>query len=75
MTEPDFKLTESEIHTSVWKKVSEHFELRLDSLRDDNDCDLDQIKTANLRGRLKEIKYLLGIAHPELPVPLADNDE
>lgn len=75
MTDPEFKLTESEIHSATWKRISEHFQARLDAHRKDNDGNLTHEQTTKLRGRIAEIKVLLGIAERDLPAPVADHDE
>lgn len=64
MTEPDFKLTQAEIYSATWTRLREHLEERLAGYRIKNDSNLTPEETIKLRGRIAEIKYLLGIADP-----------
>mgnify|MGYP001574846979 FL=1 len=65
-------LTEIEKHSAVWQKIMKHLEERLSSLRARNDNDLDERRTARLRGRLAEIKHLLALDQPR---PQTDADD
>lgn len=73
--EPDFKLTDVEIHSATWERIRTHFEERLDAHRRKNDGNLTPDETAKQRGRIGEIKYLLGLGLREQPAPTADHDE
>ena len=55
-------LTTAEKMNPLWLKLDAYLNDRLDSLRKQNDGDLDDGKTANLRGRIAEIKSFLDIA-------------
>ena len=48
-----------EINSPLWAKLKAHYENELAVLRERNDGDLDEIKTAKLRGRLLQIKEFL----------------
>ena len=45
----------------TWRKLRDHFEQRLQELREKNDNDLGELATAKLRGQLAEIRYLLAL--------------
>lgn len=48
----------------VWKKFVTDCEARLASLRTQNDGELDPVKTAVLRGRIREVKRILALDKP-----------
>lgn len=76
MTEPvDFKLTDADRHSATWKRLSEHLVARLASHRAKNDGDLTELNTAKLRGRIKEVQYLLGLDKTEPPALVAGHGE
>lgn len=52
-------LSTSDRNSAAWSKLARHLESRLDTLRKQNDGPLDAESTANLRGRIAEIKALL----------------
>ncbi len=54
-------LTHEERTSALWKKLRDHLEKRLDAHRKENDGNLDERKTARLRGRIAEAKYLLSL--------------
>ena len=54
-----------ETGSSTWVFIVNHCEGRLSALRDDNDGDLDQIKTANIRGQIQAIKDILDLPNPK----------
>jgi len=58
-------LNDAELHTAVWLKVKKHLEARLEELRKKNDSDQSETKTCKVRGRIAEIKELLGTAEPK----------
>lgn len=64
-----FRLSESDTRSEVWLRLKSHMEDRLQTLRAQNDGDLDEVKTAKLRGRINELKYLLALDQPLEPVP------
>lgn len=59
MSEPF--LNDVERDSVVWEKIEAHYRQRLDELRQQNDSSLDGIKTAELRGRIREVKRLLSM--------------
>lgn len=56
------KLEENELMSSTWIKLEEHMKNRLSVLRGQNDGDLNEMQTARLRGRIAELKSLLGLS-------------
>ena len=56
------ELAREDFRTAVWKKVEKYANDRLDEHRKRNDGDLNADKTANLRGRIAELKALLDLA-------------
>lgn len=54
-------LTPMERQSPLWRELMAHFEQRLNHLRIQNEGPLDPINTANLRGRVAEIKALMGL--------------
>jgi hypothetical protein len=59
MTEP--VLTEGDRHNATWLRLEKHLKERLENLRAHNDADLSEARTARLRGRIKEVQYLLSL--------------
>jgi len=55
----DLKLTDAELVSGMWMKMRTHLQARLDLLRRQNDGNLDPTDTADVRGRIAEIKHLL----------------
>lgn len=53
----DFKVQDT--LNPLWLKLKPHLEQRLAYLRTQNDGDADATKTANLRGRIAEVKAML----------------
>ena len=64
-SEPKFKPTKQERMSPLWGALMKHLETRLATLRNQNDGDLDQVATANHRGRIAEIKALLSLDKDE----------
>jgi hypothetical protein len=61
-----FKLNQLEAQTPLWFAIRTHYEQRLAALRAQNDSmALDPIKTAELRGRISEIKGVLQFDKPD----------
>ena len=54
-------LTPQERDTHVFRKLMKHFNERLNALRASNDGPLDPHKTAEIRGRIAEVKGLIGL--------------
>lgn len=52
-------LNDLERKSELWLKLKKHYEERLAQMRRKNDNDLNERDTAELRGRIKEIKELL----------------
>ncbi len=61
---PEPLLSETDRHSALWLKLKKHFEERIALLRARNDNDLDEAKSARLRGRIAETKYFLGLGDP-----------
>lgn len=56
----DFKITKDERRTNpLWRRLVEHWKARRDTLRAQNDGDIDPIKTARLRGQIAELSRLI----------------
>ena len=59
--EPRFELTTSEQSTAVWQKLEAHLRERLAGKRKANDAYHSEAATADLRGRIAELKHLIGL--------------
>lgn len=64
--EPSFELTHIERQSPLWAKLAAHFERRIAQLNRLNEGDLPDAKTANLRGRIAELRSLAELAN-EIP--------
>ena len=64
------KLDYQDKHSVTWKKVVEFAEERISQLRAKNDGMLDELTTANIRGRIAAYKEL--VALEEAPPQLTD---
>jgi hypothetical protein len=64
-------LDQVEAGSQVWKKIKDHLEHELDTLRRKNDDpEMSAEKTALIRGRIKQIKILLALDQaPPGPAP------
>lgn len=64
-----FVLTQGDKNSPLWPKLIAHFQERLRIAREKNDGDLDERKTAMLRGEIRALKRLidLGAEKPGLP--------
>ena len=64
MIDPELplKLTQEQKRSQLWIMLTDHWQKKLNSYRQQNDGDKDERTTANLRGRIAEIKsnLLLG---------------
>lgn len=69
MNEPVLTLEDRRNH--VWVKLRKHLEERRETLRRKNDADLDERRTARLRGQIAEITTLLALAEDQ-PTILQD---
>jgi len=56
------KLTELDVHSSLWTKIRSELESRLETLRKENDGSLSHDETQKLRGRIAEVKTILSWA-------------
>lgn len=56
---PIFILSEEEKRNPLWTRLMKHFEERLQELRLMNDATRSEVDTANLRGKIAEIKELI----------------
>lgn len=54
-------LDRSDFNTRTWERMEALLLARLDALRKRNDQNLDSEETANLRGRIAEVKSLLAL--------------
>lgn len=64
MTEPELPLalTQEEKRSQIFLKLMDHWQKRLNVYRLQNDGDKDDKATANLRGRISELKTLIALA-------------
>lgn len=60
-------------NSPTWRKLREHLQEKLQSLRARNDSDLDAIATAKLRGEIRAIRNTLALG--EIPTPAEEADE
>jgi len=60
-------LTTSERNSAVWLKLLKHFHTRRDELRAKNDAPLDSTATAEMRGRIAEVKALI-LLDQDIPI-------
>jgi hypothetical protein len=61
-----FRVTPLEASTTLWIAMRQHYERRLHTLRAQNDSmTLDPIKTAELRGRIAEVRAILNLDRPD----------
>lgn len=59
---PDFKLLDGERLSSTWIRVEAYVAHRIEVLQKANERDLDERETAKNRGRIQELRVLLGLA-------------
>jgi hypothetical protein len=71
MNEP-FIITEGEKLQPLWLKLHGHYKQRLVDLHGQLEGDLDEGKTALLRGRIAEVKALLALNESRPVVPTSD---
>lgn len=72
-------LDELEKQSSAWLKVLTHMDKRLTSLRTQLESDLNEVETAKVRARIKELSYLRSTLSPasgghaeKSPLPMLD---
>ena len=51
-------LTDADMHSSLWLKLVNHWETRIDYLRKMNESDKTETETAKLRGRIAELRMM-----------------
>lgn len=62
-------LTSYELQDPLWLKLKEKYEARLSALRKDNDSEkLNEVETARLRGKIKEVKDFISMGDPKPPI-------
>lgn len=66
------QLERHELDSSAWQKVEAYINNRLDTLRANNDADLDPIQTALVRGRIRELKALVDLSKDDQPLVTGD---
>lgn len=66
------QLERHERDSSAWQKVEAYINNRLDTLRANNDADLDPIQTALVRGRIRELKALVDLSKDDQPLVTGD---
>ena len=66
-------LSTYERESALWKKLEQHLNERLTTLRTRNDGELDAIETARLRGRISQVKEFLALS--EAPEHIADEPQ
>jgi hypothetical protein len=71
---PAALISEHERSSALWQKIRKHLEARRELLRAKNDGDLDERKTARLRGQIRELKNLMALDNP-MPESEADDPE
>ncbi len=59
-------LTDSDRQSPVWIKIETELRKRLDALRVQNDKELSLSDTSMLRGRIAELKRMLGFNRPSI---------
>lgn len=64
-------LTREELYQLPVEKLRKYVAERIESLRKQNDADLDPVKTAAMRGRIQEAKLMLTLLSPE-PAKVTD---
>lgn len=62
-------LTDEDRRSATWQKIKAYMDKRVELLRAKNDKNLDERKTALLRGSIAELKHLmnLGTERPMVP--------
>lgn len=60
-----FQLTEIEKQSALWIRLREYLTERRDAFRIQNDNNLDEARTQNLRGHIQELNHILDLENPE----------
>ena len=50
-----------DFQTDAWKRFTKDLQARLEELRELNDQRHDEVKTAEIRGKISEVKRILGL--------------
>jgi hypothetical protein len=72
MSETKFSMTSADRQSAVWLKLKEHYTQRLNTLREQNDGNLDAEATAKIRGRIAEARQFLALGK-EAPQVVIDD--
>ena len=56
-------LSIEERRSPLWRKIAEHYEEKLQVLRQQNDGDRSEAETSKLRGRIAEVKLMLALGN------------
>lgn len=67
------KLADFEKQNPVWLKLMDHYGKRLAQLRAQNDGQLSDMQTADIRGRIAEVKAFLALG--DEPIKLEQKNE
>lgn len=59
-----FTLNAQEVASPLFQKLLAYWEEQLANAREQNDHDLDPVKTARVRGRIDELKRNIGLTEP-----------
>lgn len=75
--EPDFALTPAELKSPAWKSIKKYLAAQREAVRTQLESDMDEVKTAKLRGDLRRIRNLLALDQPDRDPadPEADAEE
>lgn len=63
MTPEVFTLSPGERHSALWVRLRAEMERRIAEKRAKNDAELDEIKTAHLRGQIACLKALIDLGN------------
>lgn len=69
----DHGLLQTDFESPTWMRFIAYQEKKLTELRAKNDGRMDEIETARLRGRILEVKLILGLTF-DAPPPSESND-
>lgn len=54
-------MQQRDFQTDAWKRFTKSLQDRLEELRELNDQRHDEVKTAEIRGKISEVKRILGL--------------
>ena len=64
-------LNDAQRKSQTWEIIRAHLDKRINALRKQNDAHMAEYQTAEIRGRIAEVKQLLSAVEPEtLNVPV-----